>query len=150
MASLVFNNAMLRAWTAQVNLTEGQDDIQVALVMTNTTVDTEEEITALSGFATLDEMDGANYVRKTLASQAVAIDTANDRVEFDHEDLTWSSLGNGTRNIQGMLYYCQDSGTSDANAVPYQFTEFSSSQSPGGSNFTVTIDAEGAFQLAQG
>lgn len=146
-ASLVYNNAMLESWTGVTNFTEGQNDIRVALLMTNTTADTEEEVTTVSGFTTLDEMDGVNYVRKTLASQAVAIDTANDRVEFDHEDLTWTALGNGTRAIQGMLYIRQV--TNDTDSVPYTFTQFSSNQNPGGSDFTVTIDAEGALQLAQ-
>ena len=153
MASLVYNNAMLKAWKGEVDLQEAGDDIRVALVMTNTTADTEEESTTIDSFTTFDEMDGSAYARKTLASQAVAIDTVNDRVEFDHEDLTWTTLGNGTRAIQGMVYFSHGeiAGTgTDFGAVPYQFTEFSVTQNPGGSNFTVTIDAEGAFQLAQG
>lgn len=148
MASLVYNNAMLLMGTAGLDLTEGQDDIRVALVMTNTTADTEEEIALMNGFATLDQMDGANYARKTLASQAIAIDTSNDRVEFDHEDLTWTALGNGTRAIQGMLYLKHV--TNDTDSIPLFFSEFTSSQNPGGSDFTVTIDAQGALQLTQG
>ena len=148
MADLVFNNSMLDSVTGDLNLTEGQDDIRVALVMTNTTADTEEETTFVDQFSTLDEMDGANYARKTLASQAVTIDATNDRIEFDFEDLTWTSLGNGTRAIQGILIF--RFVTNDAASVPIAFVEFSATQNPGGSNFTVTIDAEGAIQIAQG
>lgn len=146
-ASLVYNNAMLDSVTGSLNFTEGQDDIRVALLMTNTTADTEEETATVSGFSTLDEMDGANYTRKTLSSQAVAIDAVNDRVEFDFEDLTWTALGNGTRAVQGMLIYKHV--TTDADSVPIAFVEFAVSQNPGGSNFTVNVNAEGALQIAQ-
>ena len=150
MPSLVHNNAMLDAWTGDLDLEEGQDDIRVLLVMTNTTVDTEEEVATVAGFTNLDEFDGANYVAgagRQLTAQAVAIDAANDRIEFDHEDLTYSNLGSGTRSIQGLLYirFVTDFNSS----IPLAFVEFASPQDPGGSDFTITIDAEGAFQLAQ-
>lgn len=147
MASLVFNNAMLDSVTGDLDLEEGQNDIRVALVMTNTTADTEEETATVSAFSTLDECDGANYSRKTLASQAVAIDATNDRVEFDFEDLTWTALGNGTRNLQGILILKHV--TNDTDSVPIAFIEFAANQSPGGSDFTVAPDAEGAIQISQ-
>ncbi len=148
MASLVYNNAMLISVKAELDLQEAGDDIRVALVMSNTTCDTEEETALMNAFTTLDEMDGANYGRKTLASQAVAIDTTNDRVEFDFEDLTFTALGNGTRDVQGMLVLKHV--TNDTDSIPLFFVQFSVNQAPGGSNFTVTIDAEGALQIAQG
>ena len=40
MPSLVFNNALLDAWTGDLDLEEGQNDIRVALLMTNTDADT--------------------------------------------------------------------------------------------------------------
>lgn len=131
-----------------VNWTEGQNDLRVALVMTNTTADTEEETALMNAFTTLDEMDGANYVRKTLASQAVAIDTTNNRIELDFEDLTWTALGNGTRAIQGLLLLRHV--TNDTDSVPVGFIEFSATQNPGDSDFTVTVDAEGALHVKQG
>lgn len=148
MASLVYNNAMLRSLTGLVNLTEGQNDVRTALLMTNTTADTEEEVVNVDEITTLDECDGANYVRKTLGSQAVAIDTANDRIEFDHEDLTWTALGNGTRALQGMLYLHHV--TNDTDSFALFFVEFAVTQNPGGGNFTVTIDAEGVLHVQQG
>lgn len=150
MASLVFNNAMLDSVTGDLDLEEGQNDIRVSLHMTNTTVDTEEETATNTAFTTLDEMDGAGYTAggKTLASQAVAIDAVNDRVEFDFEDLVWTALSNGTRAIQGMMIY--KFVTDYASSIPIAFIEFSATQNPGGSDFTVTIDAEGALHIKQG
>lgn len=148
MASLVYNNFMDLLLKGDIDMVEGQDDLRVALLMSNTTADTEEEVTLMNGFSTLDEMDGANYDRKTLASQAVNLDGTNDRVEFDCEDLTWSSLGNGTRAVQGMLLLKHV--TNDTDSIPLAFIEFSSTQNPGGSDFTVQINAEGLLQFAQG
>lgn len=148
MASLIYNNTLLLSVTGALNLTEGQDDVRVALLASSTTADTEEETALMNAFTTLDEFDGANYVRKTLSSQAVAIDTANDRVEFDFEDLTWTALGSGTREAQGILILSHE--TDDTDSIPLAFIEFASTQDPGGSDFTVTPDAEGAIQLAQG
>jgi hypothetical protein len=139
---------MLDSVTGDLDLEEGQNDIRVALLMTNTTADTEEETATVSAFTTLDEHNGSNYARKTLASQAVAIDTTNNRIEFDFEDLTWSALGNGTRKAQGMLVLKHV--TNDSDSVPIAFVEFTVSQDPGGGNFTVTMDAEGVIQIAQG
>lgn len=147
MASLIYNNMMLALVKGDLDMQEGQADLRVALLMTNTTADTEEEVALMNGFTTLDEMNGTNYVRKTLGSQAVAIDTAADRVEFDHEDLTWTALGNGTRNIQGMLLL--QHVTNDTDSIPLAFIEFSASQAPGGSDFTVQVNAEGLIQLSQ-
>jgi len=148
MASLVYNNFMNLLLKGDIDLDEGQDDIRCALLMTNTTADTEEETALMNAFGTLDECDGANYVRKTFSSQSVGIDTSNDRSEFDVEDLTWSALGNGTRELQGMLVYKHV--TNDTDSIPLFFVEFSSAQSPGGSDFTVAVNAEGLLQLAQG
>lgn len=148
MASLVYNNTFLLSVTAGLNWTEGQDDLRVALVMTNTTCDTEEETALMNAFTTLDETAGTNYARKTLSSQAVAIDTTNDRVEFDCEDLTWTALGDGARSLQGLLLLRHV--TNDTDSIPLAFVEFSANQDPGGSDFTVTIDTEGLLQIAQG
>jgi len=148
MASLVYNNFLLLLGQGQIDLRESGDDIRVALLMTNTTADTEEETALMNAFTTLDEMDGSGYARKTLSSQAIAIDTSADRAEFDIEDLTWSSLGNGTRAIQGLLILKHV--TNDTDSIPLAFIEFSSTQNPGGSDFTVQIDSQGLLQLTQG
>lgn len=148
MADLVYNNTLLDAIQGDLDLAEGVEDIRVALLSTNTTADIEEEVALMNGFTTLDEHDGTSYTRKTLSSQAVAIDTSNDRAEFDCEDLTWSSLGNGTREIQGLLFL--NHVTNDTDSVPRFFQELPATVNPGGGNLTVTQDAEGALHVQQG
>lgn len=151
MASVVYNQ--FKKYSADGTIDLDTDNVYAALVMTNTTVDTENDgIEHVDDFTTLDECDGANYVRKKLSTTAVNLDDGNDRAEFDADDITWSALGNGTRSLQGVLLYvdADDDGDSadDASNDVIAFIEFSSNQDPGGSDFTIQWDSEGILQLA--
>jgi hypothetical protein len=130
-----------------VNL--ASDDIRIWPLMTNTTVDTERDAKdQFSDFTTVDEFDGANYASGGLAldNQAVNIDDANDRAEFDADDETVSSLGAGTRSIQGVCVGKFSVNT--AGSLPLHWLEFSSNKTPDGSNFTFAFNAEGIIQAA--
>lgn len=132
MASFVFNEFKRASAAGEIDLDD--DDIRVALMMTNTTVDTENDgIVNLDDFATLDEFDGANYVRKALANEAVAKDDGDDRAEFSADNVTWTALGAGTRDIAGVLVYYHN--TDDASSVPIAWIEFSAT--PDGNDFTI-------------
>ena len=144
MASLVNNYFKQRVAEGEIDL--DADTLKILLVMTNTTADTEANIQTLDGYTTLDEMDGSNYVVKTLGSLTHALDTANDRFELDAADVTYTALGAGTRNVQGVLLYKHVDGT-DANDQPIAFIEFGSSLSADGSDVTISWDAEGLLQL---
>lgn len=84
------------------------DDIRVLLVMTNTTVDSENSgISTVNDFTTLDNFDGSGYTPASglsLSGGSVSIDASNRRAEFDANDISGLSLGNGTRQIQGLLF----------------------------------------------
>ncbi|MGF2075644.1 hypothetical protein, partial [Enterococcus casseliflavus] len=86
-----------------------------------------------------------NYARKTCDNQTVSTDDANDRAEFDCDDFVWSSLGNGTRQVQGMGVH--EFITNDAGSFPLAWVEFSGTINPGGSTLTVAVNAEGLVQL---
>jgi len=145
MASTVKNIAKSRLMSALMDLDEAGDDMRAIGCMTNTTADTDVDADN-TGTYTLDEMDGANYVRKALANQAVATDDANDRAEFDADDLVYASLGNGTRQLQGLLIH--EFITDDAGSFPLAFVEFASTINPGGSTLTVSWNAEGIVQIS--
>lgn len=122
-------------------------DIRALLVMTNTTLDTENDgVAFINQFTTLDEMDGANYVRKALSGEAVAKDDANDRAEFDADDVTWSALGNGTRAVLGLLIFKHVAN--DTDSIPIAFIERSTSMNPAGDDVVYQWNAEGIIQLA--
>lgn len=151
MASHLFNKFKQRSAAAEIDL--NADAIYVALCMTNTTADTENDGDSEVGdLTTLDECDGTNYVRKELANIAVNLDDTNDRAEFDADDVTWTALGNGTRELAGALVYkdADDDGDSadDASNPLIAWIEFASTVNPGGANFSIQWNAEGIIQLA--
>ena len=98
------------------------DDIRFIMCMTNTTADTERDKDFIGSFSTLDEFDGggshppAFAAREALANEALTVDTANDRAEFDADNHTVSSLPAGTRDIQGIVVYWHSG--SDAASIP--------------------------------
>ena len=141
----VKNIAKSRMMSALMDLDEAGDDMRVVMCMTNTTADTDVDADN-TGTYTLDEMDGANYARKTCDNQTVSTDDANDRAEFDFDDLVYTSLGNGTRQAQGILIH--EHITNDAGSFPLAWIDFSATINPGGSTLTIVINAEGAVQLA--
>lgn len=145
MASNIKNIAKSRLMSALMDLDEAGDDMRLFLCMTNTTFDTDVD-TDNTGSYTLDEMDGTNYARKTLDNQAVSTDDANDRAEFDADDVSWTSLGNGTRQIQGAGIH--EFITNDAGSFPLCWVEFSATVNPGGSTFSIAWNAEGIVQLS--
>ena len=144
MASLVNNYFKQRVAEGVIDL--DADTLKIQLLMTNTTADTEANVQTLDGYTTLDEMDGANYAVKTLGSLTHALDTGNNRFELDAADVTYTALGAGTRNVQGVLLYKHVDGT-DGNDQPIAFIEFGSALAADGSDVTISWDAEGLLQL---
>lgn len=123
-------------------------DIRIVPLMTNTTADTERDaVDQYSDFTTPDLFDGANAPTSgsALNGQAVNIDDANDRAEYDADDVSRSALGAGTRPIQGELLI--DFLTTLAGSLPQFWIEYASSKTPDGGTFTVVFNAEGILQV---
>lgn len=143
MASNVKNIAKSRMMSGDMDL--NGDDMRLFLCMTNTTFDTDID-TDNTGSFTLDEMDGSGYSRAALANEAVNTDDANDRAEFDADDVTFTSLGNGTRQVQGAGIH--EHITNDAGSFPLCWVEFAATVNPGGGNLSITWNAEGIVQIS--
>lgn len=142
-----FQYANGQLMTKQVDMVN--DDLRIVPLMTNTTVDTERDAKdAVSDFTTLDEFDGSGYSTGGLAldTQAVNIDDANDRAEFDAADEVVATLAAGTRAIDGILLIAFISSLSAS--LPIHWLEFASDQTPGGGSFTFQFNAEGIVQAA--
>lgn len=120
-------------------------DARVLLAMTNTTFDTEQDDEFVGDTTTPDEYDGANYVRKALAGEAVNDDAANDRGEFDANDIQWASLGAGTRQAAGMVLFSFI--TNDAASPLIAYIDSGGFPFSGnGGNVDVAWNAEGILQ----
>lgn len=147
MSTIAYNYFAYKSARGEVPLHSA--DIRVALVMTNTTCGTENDgITSLADFTTLDEFDGANYARKPLNNQTVTLDDANDRAVFDADDVEWTELGEGTRPVQGALFYVY--GATDDLCIPVCFLEYSTPRIPDSSDFTAAWPAVGPLVLNAG
>jgi len=145
MATHVFNKAKQSLLNGTIDL--DTDDIRIALLSTNTTADTDNDgIEFVGDIVTLDEFDGANYVRKALATEAVNLDDPNDRAEFDADDVTFTALGAGTRSVLGILVYKHV--TNDTDSPVIAFLEYAAAKTPDSSDFVVQWDAEGIIQAA--
>ena len=138
--SFVFDTITNMMNTGQLNLTEGQQDVRSILCMTNTNVLTQRAALTVAGIS-LDEMDGANYVRIALASQSLTLNNAQNRTEFRATNLNWSNLGPGTRQMAGLLLYIHV--TDDTDSIPYQWIDDGFPFTANGQDFPITWAADG-------
>lgn len=138
MASVIYNEFKEELMKGNVDLDGGT--FRADLLMTNTTCDTENDaVVTNANFTTPDVCDGANYTHKVLSTLAVTKVDASDRATWGADNLTWTSLGAGTRQIQGVLIYKYD--TNFNSSMPICFIQFSSNKTADGSDFTVSWDS---------
>jgi len=144
MANFAYTGAKLKA--AKGDLDFDTADIRLKLCMSNTTADTDQDATSLSGITTVDEFDGGGYAEADLAGASVAADNANNRAEVDYTDGTFgAAVSAGTRQWVGVLVYCRIDGTA-ANDFPVAWIDLTPNNGNGGAvNFT--INAEGLLQI---
>jgi hypothetical protein len=143
MASFAFTVAKYEFGRAGINLTTASS-IRLALLSTNTTADTTEDALTLSGIATLDEFNGANYARKTLTGLTMTRDDPNNRGEFSFADVVFTALGAGARDVQGALIF--KFVTNDADSIPIVWVEFTPFNGNGG-DVTLQPNVEGVLQF---
>jgi hypothetical protein len=121
--------------------------IKAALVMTNTTADTEAGVDTVGTITTLDESDATGYARLTLGTKTVTADDTNNRGVADAADLSFTGLsGNATRAYQGVLIYREV--TNDTDNIPIAFSEFPTTVPATATQVDVTVNAAGLIHLA--
>ena len=141
--SHVYTPAKAKLLSADLDL--NAHDIRLILCMSNTTADTDQDAEFVGSITTLDEMDGANYVRKALANEAVNTDNANNRGEFDADDVTWTALGAGTRQVAGVVIYRHVTNDADSSLIAY-IDSGGFPFSANGGDVTIAWNAEGILQ----
>jgi len=95
------------------------------------------------------EVTNTNYARIDLSDTDVAfvVDDANDRVDLDIADQTWSAIAAGTAWTDLLICYNPDiTGDVDANIIP--LTQHDFSVTPDGSDITAQIDAAGFYRAS--
>lgn len=126
-------------------------DVRLALVMSNTTCDTEiDTLINPADYTTLDECNATGYARATLASEVVAADDANNRGEYDAANVSITGLGgDASRDIIGCLLIEHVDGT-NANDLAGPYIEFASVIPKETTSVTIPWNAEGILQAIQG
>jgi hypothetical protein len=95
------------------------------------------------------EVTNTNYARIDLSDTDVAfvVDDANDRVDLDIADQTWSAIAAGTAWTDLLICYNPDiTGDVDTNIIP--LTQHDFSVTPDGSDITAQIDAAGFYRAS--
>ena len=157
MADLVFNIAKgsVAAYHNRVNDNDPANSALVVVLLKTAAADStlrdQDTLAAiLAGGST--EADFTNYARKTLTDSdisAATVDDANDRVDADIPDQTWTSAGGASNNTLAKLLMCYDSDTTagtDSNIIPLTAHDFVVSTN--GGDITAQIATSGYFRAS--
>ena len=157
MANLVFNIALGRA-AELYNRVDTNDPANSVLVVA--AINTSATDTVLRRLDTLADIEAnvntadatnAGYARKVLTDAdivAFAPDDANDRVDLDIPDQTWTAVATspGAWTDIVICYDNDSTGGTDANIVPLTLHDFA--VTPDGSDITMQVAAAGFFRAS--
>ena len=144
MASFVYNIAKFQLMNGDLDL-NAPDDIRVILLEAASDEDKDDAnvgvVLARAGTTEL-----ATYTRGALAGETTTQDDANDRAEFDANDIVFTSVVAQNAIVAYLVYKFI---TDDAGSIPIMFVDNASGLPlpTNGSNITITWNAEGILQL---
>lgn len=157
MANFVFNIALGRV-AELYNRVDSNDPANSALIIlilatagieSDATLKDVDTVTALVA-GTTNEVTNTGYARKVLTDSdivAFAPDDANDRVDLDIPDQTWTGVAAGDGWNDLVIGYDNDTtGGTDANIVP--MTQHDFVIVPDGSDITAQIAAAGFYRAS--
>ena len=147
MASYVYNQFKLAQFNGAAVIDFDTDDIYVALVnsayIANSTAQDTHDFWNDIGTS---EITGTNYTSggQSLLSKTVTLDTANDRVDIDAADTTWSTA---TVTAYGAVLY-KHVGTTASVSPVIALIDFGGAQTATAGNFTITWSASGYLRVS--
>lgn len=119
---------LLKANEAEATLRD-RDELQAMLAETGTT-----------------EADFTNYARKTGLTGTITVDDANDRVDIDIPDQTWTSAGNGTNNTLTKAVVAYENAAADNTRIPLTHHDFALTTD--GSDVTLQVNSAGFYRAS--
>jgi len=147
MANFVYNKAKKLLADADLDCNSGAGiDLRGVLVMTNTTCDTEKNVSTFADFTTPDVCDGSGYADQTITGEASEWDSSNDRTEIHADNFTYSSLGAGTRQNQALVVIDWQGTRDSSYPVAYYDTGGFPFDGNGG-DVTIQVNAQGLLQV---
>lgn len=134
MADFVFNQALGRVAQLYKNVDDGSPSDSRLLVVPITTTATDATLRDLDTLAAVlangdtSELTASNWERKTITAADIAysVDDANDRVDLDIPDQTWTSVAASNDSTDLLVCYIPDGVTpgADSTVIPLSCHDF--------------------------
>lgn len=126
-----------------VDFDEAGNDLRVLLVLTGSNAASDPDLEFVS--AITNEAAAGGYVRKALATQAVATDLANNRGEFSADAVVWTGLT--ITGAIGFVIFRFVTNDADSPVIAYiDSGGFPVTLGGAGGTLTITPNAEGLLQ----
>jgi hypothetical protein len=153
MANIIYTKFLEQTWNGGADLDAAGLVVRCLLERSTSTYSPNKDHDFVGDLSGLVEITVASYARQTVANKAVVIDDANDRVEWDFDNIAFGNLESG-QTVDALIFYIQTGGSdatpADDPLVCYIDTATGLPAVLGGGAFNVTINSEGFIQLAQG
>lgn len=110
-----------------------------------------DTLAAVLGNANTAEVTNTNYARIYLTAAdlaALAPDDANDRMDLDIPDQTWSAVAAGDNWTDLLICYIPDGVTPGADSTVIPLTQHDFSVTPDGSDITAQVAAAGFYRAS--
>jgi hypothetical protein len=152
MADFVYGNGALRLiiGNAQTTTIDWPNDVNIQCGLSTSTHVPNKDDTYMDDAGADDfidgELSGTGYTAggDNLTNAAVAYDAANDRVEFDADNASWTGIDAGTAAQASVL---KDTGTDTTSPMICNVDSGGFPITTNGGDLTVTWNVEGIFQL---
>ena len=154
MAEFWYNVGKARMWHGHASEIDIVNDVIIILALETDDEDTDETTvgTLLAGAAA--EVTSTGYTggfggadRLSLVGNAIAVDQANDRAEFDCNDITWTAISQAAAETW-VAFVVADELTNDAGSYLLAHLEPTGVPlTPNGSDIKITINAEGLLHI---
>jgi hypothetical protein len=144
MASVVYNSG-IPLWPGIVSGATPSLVVKIALIKSSYTAN--KDHVNMTSFNTHEIAADPSYTRKTLTNITQTIDTVNDRVVYDADDLTWTELANA-QAVRGVVIFVEE-GVTEAERKLLAFFDNGTNILPNGTDFSVVWDSSGIVRFRQ-
>jgi len=148
MADFIYNVACKQLLDGDLDF-NAPDDIRVLLLEAASDENKDDAtVSAVLARAGTTELTSTGYSRGALANEATSQDDANDRAEFDADDITFSSVSQAaSETVVAAVVYKHV--TNDTDSIPILFIDSATGLplTPNGSDIIIAWNAQGILQL---
>ena len=152
MANIIYTKFLEQLANGSVDFDAGGTVVRCLLERSTSSYSPNKDHDYVSDLSGLVEISVASYARQTVASKAVTIADASDRVELSFSNVDFGALETG-QIVSGLIFYVQTGGddTTPNNDVLIARIDTATGlpATLGGGTFLVSIAAGGFIQLSQ-